>query len=151
MERSEFKALLELYLEGQTTLEQERQLSAYFLTCEDIPAELLPYKAIFAAFATAKEVTTTVEPKVQKPRRSWKIIWGVAASLSAAACVVLGVFLWSGKPQGGTTDLVCYVDGVEVTDSDIALAEAERILADAAADVSQAMAQIEKINIFNKR
>lgn len=76
---------------------------------------------------------------------------GSSGLLSAAACVVLGVFLWSGKPQGGTTDLVCYVDGVEVTDSDIALAEAERILADAAADVSQAMAQIEKINIFNKR
>jgi hypothetical protein len=47
--------------------------------------------------------------------------------------------------------LVCYVDGIEITDSDMVRAEAERILASAAADVNQAMAQIEKINILNKR
>lgn len=151
MERSEVKALLELYFEGQTTLQQEKELSTYFLTEESIPAELLPYKAIFAAFAATKEVTTAVEPKDQRPRRSWKIIWGAVASLSAAACLVLGIFLWSESPQDRTADLVCYIDGVEVTDSDIARAEAERILADAAVDVSQAMAQIEKINIFNNR
>lgn len=151
MERSEVKALLELYFEGQTTLQQEKELSTYFLTEESIPTELLPYKAIFAAFAATKEVTTAVEPKVQRPRRSWKIIWGAVASLSAAACLVLGIFLWSESPQDRTADLVCYIDGVEVTDSDIARAEAERILADAAVDVSQAMAQIEKINIFNNR
>jgi hypothetical protein len=151
MERRDIKVLLELYFEGQTTLQQEDELSDYFLTCEDIPAEWLPYRAIFTAFAAAKEVTTTVEPNVQKPRHSWRVIWGAVASLSAAACLALGIFLWSAETQRGTTDLVCYVDGEQITDNDMARAEAERILASAAAEVNQAMAQIEKINIFNKR
>lgn len=151
MERDDIKALLELYFEGQTTLQQEQALSNYFLTESNLPSEFAPYKAIFGAFAEAKEVSTTMQPKVVKPQRSWPILWGVAASLSAAACLALGVFVWVTEPQNQSADLVCYVDGIEITDSDMVRAEAERILASAAADVNQAMAQIEKINILNKR
>ena len=50
MEQSRIRELLELYFEAQTTTEQERQLALYFATAEDIPADLLPYKAMFAAF-----------------------------------------------------------------------------------------------------
>jgi hypothetical protein len=61
MERDDIKALLELYFEGQTTLQQEQALSNYFLTESNLPSEFAPYKAIFGAFASDPLVTCNIK------------------------------------------------------------------------------------------
>jgi len=49
MKNIEIKILLGKYFEGETSLQEEKTLQYYFL-CEDVTADLLEYKYLFAAF-----------------------------------------------------------------------------------------------------
>jgi hypothetical protein len=75
------------------------------------------------------------------------VLLGGISAISAAACLLLALFIWSGKRVNEPT-IICYVDGVEITDTDRAVAEAQRILSGVNNDVELAMATIEKVNIF---
>ena len=70
--------LLDKFMEGTSTLEEEDILSQYFAQA-DIPAEWEQYRLMFAEFEAMKSQSSA------KPRRRW-IGWGVAA-----AAVVAGV------------------------------------------------------------
>ena len=147
MEQSRIRELLDLYFEGQTTLEQERAIKDFFATAQNIPADLVPYKAMFAAFdSAALEHSATPIPEVA-PRSRFRMLIGGLSAISAAACLLLGIFLWS-EQRASEPSIICYVDGVEITDRDRAVAEAQRILSGVNSDVELAMATIEKMNIF---
>lgn len=149
MKECDIKDLLDLYFEGQTTTEQERLLARYF-SQEEIPTELMPYKAIFAAFDSARQRVSTVEPIVPVERNIFPFrgILRAAVSFSAAACIAIGLFLFTTRGDYDTGAIVCYIDGVEVTDNKVAIAEAERILGSATDDVQQAMAKVEILKKF---
>ena len=51
-----YKALVEKYWEGETNLEEEKVLKAYF-NGDKIAEELLPYKPMFRYFEVAKKQT----------------------------------------------------------------------------------------------
>ena len=70
--------LLDKFMEGTSTLEEEDILSQYFAQGQ-IPAEWEEYRLLFAEFEAMKSQSSA------KPRRRW-IGWGVAA-----AAVVAGV------------------------------------------------------------
>ena len=144
MEQSRIRELLNLYLEGQTTLMQEEQLRGYFAAVADIPADLMPYKAMFAAFDSVKEQKPTAV--VAKKPRSWaRVVIGSVAAV--AACLVLGLFIWSGV-QSREQQIVCYIDGKQITDAEVVVAEAQRMLGSVNEDIMVAMAAIESMNII---
>ena len=144
MEQSRIRELLDLYLEGQTTLMQEEQLRGYFAVAADIPADLMPYKAMFAAFDSVKEQKPTAV--VAKKPRSWvRVVIGSVAAV--AACLVLGLFIWSGV-QSREQQIVCYIDGKQITDTEVVVAEAQRMLGSVNEDIMVAMAAIESMNII---
>ena len=70
--------LLDKFMEGTSTLEEENILSQYFAQ-DQIPAEWEEYRLLFAEFEAMKSQSSA------KPKRRW-IGWGVAA-----AAVVAGV------------------------------------------------------------
>ena len=144
MEQSRIRELLNLYLEGQTTLMQEEQLRGYFAVAADIPADLMPYKAMFAAFDSVKEQKPTAV--VAKKPRSWaRVVIGSVAAV--AACLVLGLFIWSGV-QSREQQIICYIDGKQITDTEVVVAEAQRMLGSVNEDIMVAMAAIESMNII---
>ena len=144
MEQSRIRELLDLYLEGQTTLMQEEQLRGYFAVAADIPADLMPYKAMFAAFDSVKEQKPTAV--VDKKPRSWvRVVIGSVAAV--AACLVSGLFIWSGV-QSREQQIVCYIDGEQITDTEVVVAEAQRMLGSVNEDIMVAMAAIESMNII---
>ena len=161
MEQCRIEELLDLYFEGQTTIMQEQELRRYFSTAQDIPADLAPYKAMFAAFDKAREVTPPPTIVTKQPRSLYKIILGTVASM--AACLALGLFVWAGV-DNNKPDIVCYIDGIEITDTERAMAEVNRLLGSANNnlateevarllgsvdnDIALAMAAIESMNIF---
>ena len=144
MEQSRIRELLDLYLEGQTTLMQEEQLRRYFAAATDLAADLVPYKAIFAAFESVKEQQPTAV--VAKKSRSWaRVVIGSVAAV--AACLVLGLFVWMGS-KSPEQQAVCYIDGVQIADTEVAVAQAQRMLGSVNEDIMVAMATIESMNIL---
>ena len=83
MELVKIESLLDLYFEGETTLEQERQLRQYFAS-EHVAPSVAMYQPMFQGLEAAKEEVShrTIELPTKNKRPNWW--YGVAASLVLA-------------------------------------------------------------------
>lgn len=79
---------LEAYFEGESTLEQEKKLRAYF-TSNAVAPHLEKYIALFSAFAKAKQERYTGEINLPK-KKPFSAILSIAASI----LVLVGLFLF---------------------------------------------------------
>lgn len=94
------RKLLELYYEGETTQEQERQLGEYFETADEVPADMEADRELFAALKSLripagleKQLSEAIDAKAAdsrerhfSPLRRW-----VAAVSSVAVIAILAV------------------------------------------------------------
>jgi len=80
MERSKIKDLLEKYLEGETSLTEEKILTEYF-TSAQVASDLLEYKPLFTFFEEQRSTTFTKEPRISNPKNSAYKWLSIAASL----------------------------------------------------------------------
>lgn len=80
--------LLRLFMEGQTTEQQEHDLKQYFLTHKDVPAEWEPYRVLFQSFETG---IYDYAPPTHRRKWAWKrvAIW----STTIAAAIIAAFFL----------------------------------------------------------
>lgn len=97
MELANIEKLLEVYFEGNTTLDQEAVLRAYF-SGDDVAPHLSAYQDLFLSFEQAgKEESkrTITFPDSRPTKRFWN--YGIAASL----VVALGIagFMYFGSPS----------------------------------------------------
>lgn len=80
MELNNLRKLLQKYEEGNTSLEEERDLQIYFST-KEIPEEFLVYRNIFKFKEKAKKVEYSKEIQLDTSRkRKWAYV-GIAASI----------------------------------------------------------------------
>lgn len=114
MELSKINKLLEKYLEGETSLEEEKGLKAYF-SSGNVAPELKEYQVLFGYFESERQQTPMKKtPKTNKKKYySW---FGVAASIA----IVAGLFLF--KPAQPTTDLG------KIEDPQVALQKTREVL-----------------------
>ena len=126
------QTLIDHYLEGETTCEEERFLREYFSQTDTVPDEWRVYKALFAleGFIRAKDGMDGDASRPQtdgKPversrhKRSYRPFLLAAASLAAAIGLAIA---W---PEG-TADCA-YIDGRRTTDATVVQEEAEAALA----------------------
>ncbi len=91
MELNKIKSLLDQYFEGNTTLEQEKQLRKYFQT-DEVAEELATYKTLFSAFDQAREEKSNEDIKLpivkSKRLKSW---WYAAAAVLVLAIGIGGM------------------------------------------------------------
>lgn len=89
--------LLDRYMDGLTTLEEEAALRGYFSTHDDIPDEWQDYKVMFDYLDSGMEDGNL--PAIEEPRhtpliaqmgRRW---WGIAAAACIAAAIVVTAVL----------------------------------------------------------
>ena len=94
MERHEhMKFLMNNYLEGTTSLSEEKELKAYFSSGEIVP-ELMEYAPLFGFFAS--ERTKNYQPKTETNSRNNRFTWfGIAAGIA----IVIGIFLFQPMQQ----------------------------------------------------
>ncbi len=88
------RTLCDKYFDGETTVDEEIMLKAYFMTSADVPSDLRAVKAMICGMEEASKMTYSPAPA--KPARSFgngifgRIIWGtVAAAASVALCISL--------------------------------------------------------------
>lgn len=108
MTAMEIKQLIDRYMNGQTTVDEEQLLARYFRNATDVPDSLKPYRDMFAYFdegmplgalpefdGSAGQAETRVAPdssKVVAPRRhslrmaAW---WSGAVAVAAAVALLL--------------------------------------------------------------
>ena len=108
MTAMEIKQLIDRYMNGQTTVDEEQLIARYFRSATDLPDDLQPYRDMFAYFdegmplgalpefdGSAGQAETRVAPdssKVVAPRRhslrmaAW---WGGVAAVAAAVALLM--------------------------------------------------------------
>jgi len=124
---NEINKLIDKYLEGATTPEEEVRL-AREVNRPDVPAEWKAIGAMLGQLAL-DEAEYDEEMARRRSRSMWtrRIGWGIAASI----VVVAGIGLWFYDKQDSQTDIViAYVNGQTITDEDRVLAMAEDAVCD---------------------
>ena len=84
MELHNIKQLLEKYFEGQTSIQEEKELKNYFAS-ENISPELMQYQDLFAYFSEEQQ-TETQKEFVLKQKTQQKWLW-----MAASAIIVLTI------------------------------------------------------------
>ncbi len=91
---NKIRALCDRYFDGETTVDEDLMLKAYFMTTEDVPTDLKAVKAMICGMEDASKMTYSPAPA--NPARTFgngrlgRIIWGtVAAAASVAICISL--------------------------------------------------------------
>jgi len=107
MELAKIENLIEVYFEGNTTLEEERVLQEYFAQ-DIVPVHLQEYKLMFDYFSETKAQVSNQSIQVKPIKKTWNKNW-----LSIAAAVILLFTIYKIIPSTGNF-------------SDIERAEAQR-------------------------
>lgn len=87
--------LLTLFMQGETTLDQERELSQFFAGNQDIPEEWAPYREMMAYFDDGMPLEVAKNPKRNIIRTVWTM---VAAAAAAIIIMVLPNIVYSPQP-----------------------------------------------------
>ena len=81
-DHANIERLLERFFEGQSTLEEEAELTAYFAR-DDVPMEWLQYKKVF-------QYLETLQPEHDRRRDKW-LTWMLRCGAAAAIIAILSV------------------------------------------------------------
>ena len=92
--QQQIKALLDKFMDGQTTVEEEAQLADYFRSA-DVPAEWEDYRVMFDYFDSGMEdyPVTVEQPRPTLTRQMGRRWWGIAAAACITAAIVATVVL----------------------------------------------------------
>ena len=100
LDNKNIEKLLEKYDNGETSLQEEQQLRAYF-SQENVAPQLESYKAMFQYFANTKQETFTKDVPLQTKKRSYIYQW---ISVAAVIVIMFGIFMQFNGNNGRTLD-----------------------------------------------
>jgi hypothetical protein len=112
------RTLTDRFLEGETTLEEERELYAFYRS-EEVPDDLLSLRPLFVGLEEIQLETPSITPK--KKKGDWRK-WVMIAASVLVLFLLGGTFIW----QQQQNECVAYVYGERVTDRDLIMQEMER-------------------------
>jgi len=103
--KEDIKKLLEKYLEGESSLKEEKQLRYYFLF-EEVDPEFRSFKALFQFFENEKQLEFSEVPELDKSENKFsKIVLLKYWKVAVAAVLVLGIGIsWYVNNQNKTIE-----------------------------------------------
>jgi ferric-dicitrate binding protein FerR (iron transport regulator) len=127
MHKNEVNKLIDKYLEGATTPEEELRL-AKEVNRKDAPAEWKAISTMLGQLALDEaEYDEEMSSRRSRNLRTHRIGWAIAASI----VVVAGIGLWLNSRQDKQDyECIAYVDGKTITDEGRVLAMAEDAVCD---------------------
>lgn len=129
MKDNELRQLLNLWLDGSSTLEQEERLRRRFLSGK-VPADLEKYRPLFGYIAQERAAAgfTAAHGRMSRRRRLLRTVVSVTAA--AAVLAGAGVLIFDGgRFYGGASGLRLTVGGRSVADEALAVEIVDRELA----------------------
>lgn len=129
MKDNELRQLLDLWLEGSSTLEQEERLRRRFLSGK-VPADLEKYRPLFGYIAQERAAAGVAAADGRMSRRRRVLRTVVSVTAAAAVLAGAGVLVFDGgRFQGGASGLRLTVGGRSVADEALAVEIVDRELA----------------------
>lgn len=123
-------------MEGETSLEQERTLYAYFARGREIPSELEEYRQMFQGFASiAQSAADDSAVAVSRPKRkSMRLSLITAISVAASIALIFGIFFIADKQEEKQLESLyagsyMIIDGKRIDDLQKIKPDIDRILA----------------------
>jgi len=139
MELVQIEQLLNKYLEGNTSIAEERELKTYF-SSNNVALHLQPYKSMFGYFKNQEEIQFTKILPLQ-PRKRNVVKWiGIAASF----IVLFGTALFYMKLNEPNENLGTY------DDPEVALIETQKALEMLSENVSYGVESFVVLQEYNK-
>lgn len=145
------QSLYERYLEGETSLAEERELYTLLSSCETLPKEYQAIKAMLEAMRAISQEKCDINIRYSEPKRSTKttLLLRRIASVAAVVMLIVGALfigtINSPKPTIEEPMFVCHINGVMVSDQLVAQAEVQRILGGVSKNVNTAKQRIDNL------
>lgn len=137
MTQKEIEALLDKYMDGDTSANEEQTLRSYFASCgNDIPEEWCIYKALFGYVAEERYATET---STEKPH-----ILTFKRFMEMAACIALLVTICLSLGKDDNNYMIA--DGIRTTDKAAIENEIDKALTLVSADNELAFSALQMLN-----
>ena len=124
------RTLLDRFFDGETTLNEEQELYAFFRDASDLPEDLESLRPMFLAYDAIQPVAS-VAKQTKRPalRRRW-LPWAVAAAVTILLLGGAAVLFTRYTPTVPVAeeDYVAYVYGQRTTSQDVVLEEMHRTM-----------------------
>ena len=91
MEKEQLEALILRFLDGDTSLDEEKRLYAYFTQTEEVDDALRPYAEYFRDLAMLQPIQATPCPRIA-PRRTRRWVRTIASVAASVALLMGGVW-----------------------------------------------------------
>jgi hypothetical protein len=138
MELNKIETLLEKYFEGQTSIDEERELGAYF-SSSDVAQHLKQYQNLFNYFSTSRSEESQKEFKIKTKKT--KMFW-LSVAASASILIGTGAIIYSNTTNNASNDLGTF-DNPEV-----AFKETQKALQLLSKNVNVGIESVSYINEF---
>ena len=135
--KGNIEELVEKWLDGATSLEEERALEGYFADGGEVPAHLAWAAPLFARNVAARSARTPSRPQKRTLRPTLR--YGLVATISVAAAIAVGLFVTTRHPD--TTTPCAYINGEKVCDRAVVMAVATPVFE----QLSQSLQLINKV------
>lgn len=145
IDRNKVKVLIDRYMNGETTADEERQLRHFFRTAQSLPDEWLPLRALFAYVdSEAEKSCLPAETQVKQKTISLHHIrkWWLAGAVAASLLLATGLF-WPDEKEDRN---FAVIDGQRTTNQHIVEQEAEQALQLVAITDEEAFGALNEIN-----
>lgn len=133
------RTLLDRFFDGDTTLDEEQQLYAFFRDCRELPEDMQPLRDIFLDLAAVQQKALTPEysesPEIhavpissekEQPRRLGWFRW-VAAAAVALLLVGGAATIFTNRSEA-EEEYVAYIYGERTTDRAVVLDEMQKTM-----------------------
>lgn len=124
MNINDIPKLIDSFLDGTTTLEEERRLYQFFQE-PDIPAELEEYRSMFIGYSQLDHLDTPChQPSAPPLAPRWLRTLSIASSAAAAIIIALVLLI----PHDTSQPYILYSNGRTITDESIVMDNMENTM-----------------------
>jgi hypothetical protein len=150
MELNEIDQLINKYFEGETSLEEEAQIKAFFNSKRILPEKYQRLKAMFGFYESSKKETSELKieniiPFQKKKTNSFRILYyAVAASIT----ILFGI--WFMHDSGTEKPVYAYINGKPVENQELAYKEAQKALMMVSKNLNQGAKNVGHLSELDK-
>ncbi len=150
MEFREIDGLIEKYLAGETSINEEKLIKRYLEGNNDLPEKYQQLKQMFNYFGNVGKEKSTLKlddviPNKKPAGKTRRIMfWAMAA------CIALLISVFVFNIERNEPKVYAYINGKPVTDKDVAMAETQKALLLISNKLNEGTSNLNHLKEFNK-